>query len=311
MKRAIHVLSPTRGYSSDVHTDCFAQLAVACAARGIALTRTVREIPGLLEHARNTLCGDVIEDRDPPGAYLWLDADCHFHPSLVFESFERPEALIARAYPQRLPNWDKLAEHVSNGVRGREAIKHAAYQFGVGLTFKDGKPAWSADGRLLAVRHLGFGWVMAKAEPFRAFLQYLAGAADRDAAELMARTRLLREELREAELAKLLESYQRMDSVDFASRRTIHAFAHCAIDGIPIDGGEDTSFFYRWRTWGKAGPVWLDPWEPIGNGDKTGAYIDYMREHFGPSRADLGLPALPVRETNGADQSSSARPITP
>ena len=301
MNPSLVVLSPTRGMVSDVHNDFFSRLAVECAIRGIALSRIPREIPGLLEHARNTLCGDVIEDRAPPTAYLWLDSDVHCHESLVFETMGRPEACVARAYPQRQPNWHRLAEMVSNGVRGAEGLQHAGHQYGVGLCFRDGKPAWSADGKLLEVRHLGFGWVMLKAEPFREFLRYLAGSAKRDAEEFMARTKMLPEYRRQEELAALLGSYQRMDSMDFAQRRTIHAFAHCPIDGIPVDGGEDTSFFYRWRTWGKAGPVWLDPWEPIGNGNRTGAYIDYMREVFGPSRADLGLPAL----RNGSHESDA------
>jgi hypothetical protein len=290
--QSLVILSPTRGSVSDAQADTLMRLAIACAAQGIALARTPREIPGLLEHARNTLCGEVLNDPDKPSHYLWLDSDVHFHPSLVLESLSRPEALIARAYPQRQPNWGRLAEHVSNGVRGEEAIKHAGYQYGVGLVFRNGKPAWSEDGKLVEVRQLGFGWVLIKGEPFRAFLEYLSKTSERVAAEFMNATDRLSSADAERELAKLLARHQRMDSVDFGLRRTIHAFAHCAIDGIDIDGGEDTSFYYRWRTWGQAGPIWLDPWQTVGNGDRTGAYIEYMRQVFGPSRSDLGLPAI-------------------
>lgn len=304
--KSLRILSSTRGVVSDAQADFLCQLTALCADRGIPLSRTPRDIPGLLEHARNTLCGDVLECPDPPSHWLWLDTDTTKRPMAVLEAMARPEALIASAYPQRNPNWERLAQHVSNGVRGAEGLRSMAYQFGVALQFENGRVAWSDDKALCKARHLGFGCVLIQHDPFVAFLNWLVDKPRRDAHAfvLAHRDPSLTAEETERDLRALLAGYQRTDWIDFAHRRTIGAFDFTPIDGIPVSGGEDTSFYYRWRAWG--GTVWLDPWEPVTNGGRTGAYIDYLRELL--SSDSLGLPAgfTPARIMRGHESATLA-----
>jgi hypothetical protein len=294
------ILTPTRGSVTDDHAEKFGELVAQCVSRGIAVSRQRRSMPGLLIQARNALMGDVLGDPQPPTHYLCLDGDTYASPALVFEAMARPEDLIARAYPAREPSYEKLAERVSEGARGAELLRRAAARFNVALEFRDGRPSWSEDGRLVRAKHLGFGWVLLRAQALRDFLAWVTDAPKRDARAFFERTSGQDSETRVAELARLLSSYTPGESVDWAGRRLIHAFTPRAVGSDGRTAGEDVSFFSLWRQWG--GVVWVDPWEPVGNGSQYGAYIDYMRETFGGSPHDLGLSLqrAPEPRHNGA-----------
>jgi hypothetical protein len=296
------ILTPTRGSVTDDHAEKFGELVAQCVSRGVAVSRQRRSMPGLLIQARNALMGDVLGDPQPPTHYLCLDGDTHASPSLVFEAMARSEDLIARAYPSREPSYEKLAERVSEGARGAELLRRAAARFNVALEFRDGRPSWSEDGRLVRAKHLGFGWVLFRAQALRDFLTWVADAPKRDARAFVERTSGEDNETRAAELARLLGSYTPGESVDWAGRRLIHAFTPRAVGSDGRTAGEDVSFFSLWRAWG--GVVWVDPWEAVGNGSQYGAYIDYMRETFGGSPHDLGLSLQRAAEPrhNGAAQ---------
>lgn len=274
------VLSPTRGTVSDRHADTLCRLAIECHERGIKLSRRTSSVPGLLPHSRNLLFAESLE----LGAthVLWLDADVSFDARLVFDVLDRPEDMIARAYPQRDVRWDAVADAIRDGARTSSELERAAYSYGVDLIFHDGRPVWSSDGQLVEIDRVGFGWVLVRMEAMREFASWLRAHVPE------------------------------VECHDWAGHRVIRAFdlrvgTAGAIpwlgvrgDTAPVMIGEDYSHQMLWRQSGRR--IWCAPFDVVRNGTREGAFVEYLRDH--------GLiPAGPHEARAQIDSSSLARAL--
>jgi hypothetical protein len=211
---------------------------------------SVLENSGQIVHARNLLFANALASECDLA--LWLDADASFGPALFHELADRPEAMIARAGPMQLRDWDRVSEHLKDGGSSSPAaLERASLRFAVSLERSpSGALLWSQDHTLVRVRRIGFHWVLMKV---RAMADLAAGLHP--------------------------EGLPR----DWKGRPYVAAFDLCHEAVTPAAGledrlmGEDYSFCKRWLDWTNAG-IWCAPRGTIRNGDFEGDYIEQLKD---------------------------------
>jgi len=249
----ILVLTPSLARVAVAWSDTWAQVLLECSRRGFALSRHDATDPGLLPHARNVLLAAAVDSAATHA--LWWDADVSFAPADLFDLLDRPEAMICRPYPMRGTDFESLHEYLADHwssahLPSVDELRNASMLWSAGIHYDSGKPVWSEDGKLLRVGHTGFGFVLHKLEPLRAF----------------ARSRWTQ------------------CRFDWHGRPFLPGFNHTP-NAQGVLQGEDVSFCHRWQNFDVPSCDARDPWiwaAPdafIRNGGRVGRFADYLAAH--------------------------------